>query len=470
MNDDPRPQQAVAGAPEASPSGPGGSPGPEEGRTATSAAPDGPRTPSRRVVLLRFAVQLLLAAAVVYAGIHFAQELIRTKPKVGRRTPPRTALLVEVVEVERSSERVVLDAQGTVGPSRELELHARVAGEVVEVAAELVPGGLLRAGDVALRIDPVDYELKARQVETTVAQARAALRIEQGSETVARREFELFGQDLPTDDLDLVLREPQLAKARAAVAAARAQLAAAQLDLERTTVPVPFDAVVRTRGAVLGTRVTEATALALLAATDEWWIEALVPVDELRWLRIPQRAGEEGSPARVRDEAAWGPGAAREARVVRLAPGLEPQGRLARVVVAVSDPLALDPANAGLPPLILGSWVELEIQGPELESVAVLDRGWLRDGDRVWVMGDDRRLEIRSVTLAFKERDRVLVRDGLEPGDRVVVSEIAAPVQGMQLRLRDDPVEEGERPRGRAAGEHPPGGTGRDGRDGGGRP
>ena len=490
MSDEPvrdRPAGAEGGA---SPPAPGASPpaavSPDAGAVAESpsspaAAPAGPKSPPRWVVAVRFVVQLLLAAAVVYAGVHFARELIRTAPKAGRRPPPRTALLVDVAAVERSTERVRVDAQGTVGPSRELELHARVAGEVIEVADELVPGGLLRGGDVALRIDPTDYELGVRQVETAVAQARAALRIEQGSEAVARREFELFGQDLPTDDLDLVLREPQLARARAAVAAARAQLAAAQLDLERTTVPVPFDAVVRTRGAVLGTRVTEATALAVLAATDEWWIEALVPVDELRWIRIPLRAGEPGAAAWVADEAAWGAGVRRAARVLRLAPGLEPQGRLARVVVAVSDPLALDPANAGLPPLVLGSWVELELEGPELESVVAVDRRWLHDGDRVWLMDDNRRLDIRPVAIAFRERDRVLVRDGLEPGMRVVVSEIAAPVQGMQLRLKDDPPGPGGGGGGAGAGPSAPGdrapvdagpqgGERRGGRDGGGRP
>lgn len=478
MSDEPvrdRPAEAERGV---SPPAPGASPAaavtPDAEAVAgppspPEVAPAVPKPPPRWVVAVRFVVQLLLAAVVVYLGVHYAQELIRTAPKAGRRPPPRTALLVDVAPVERSNERVRVDAQGTVGPSRELELHARVAGEVIEVAAELVPGGLLRGGDVALRIDPTDYELGVRQVETAVAQARAALRIEQGSEAVARREFELFGQDLPTDDLDLVLREPQLARARAAVAAARAQLAAAQLDLERTTVPVPFDAVVRSRGVVLGSRVTEATALAVLAATDEWWIEALVPVDELRWLRIPLRAGEPGATAWVADEAAWGAGVRRPARVLRLAPGLETQGRLARVIVAVSDPLALDPANAGLPPLVLGSWVELELEGPELESVVALDRRWLHDGDRVWVMGDDRRLDIRPVTLAFRERDRVLVRDGLEPGMRVVVSEIAAPVQGMQLRLKDDPPAPG--PDGRSPGEAgPQGGPRRDARDGGGSP
>lgn len=484
MTDVPRREgEPAAGESRAAPAGPGTTPAipalapaaaetssASSGVAAAEAAPSALRTPPRWVVVLRFVVQILLAAGIVFFGVRYAQEMVRTKPKAGRRPPPRSALLVEVVPAERTAARVRVEAQGTVVPSRELELHARVSGEVIEAAAELVPGGLLRAGDVALRIDPIDYELKVRQAETTVAQARAALRLEQGSETVARREFELFGQDVPTDDLDLVLREPQIARARAAVEAARAQLAAAKLDLERTTVTVPFDAVVRVRGAVLGARVTEATALATLAATDEWWVEALVPVDELRWLRIPQRAGEEGSPARVRDEAAWGPDAAREARVLRLAPGLEPQGRLARVLVAVADPLALEPDHAGLPRLVLGSWVEVEMEGPQLESVVPLDRRWLRDGDRVWVMTEDRKLDIRPVTIVFRERDRVLIGAGLEPGARIVVSEIAAPVQGMRLRLKDDPVEGGERPSGRAAGERAPDGREGAGRGGGGRP
>jgi multidrug efflux pump subunit AcrA (membrane-fusion protein) len=234
--------------------------------------------------------------------------------------------------------------------------------------------------------------------------------------------------------------------ARAALAAAQARLERARLNLDRTTVPAPFDAVVVDRTAVAGARVTDASVLARIVATDVYWVEVTLPMESLRWIRIPSAEGEEGSAVRVFHEEAWGAGVFREGRVFRLAPGIEPQGRLARLLVAVGDPLGREvPPSPDRPALVLGQHLRVEIDGPELPGVVALDRSLLRDDDRVYVLDAGDRLAIREVEVAFRERDRVLVRSGLAAGDRVVASRLSAPVEGMQLRAAGDPAGPGPR-------------------------
>jgi RND family efflux transporter MFP subunit len=378
----------------------------------------------------------VLPLVVLGAGVWVALYFLRTAPVATQRAPDRRDTLVQVEPVRLSDERVVVEAMGAVTPARSVEVHARVSGEVMEVSRDLVPGGIVRANQTLLRIDAADYELAVRRLEGDVAQAQANLELELGNQSIAEKEYALLGEVVRDDDRDLVLRKPQLVSVQAAVDQAKAALARARLDLERTSVRAPFNAVVRSRGVDQGARVAESTVLATLVGTDAYWVEAAVPVDDLKWLRIPRDGAEQGSSVRVYDPAARGSGAFRPGRVIRLAAALEEQGRMAQVLVEVRDPLALQPGNAGRPALLLGSYVRVEIEGGKLPSVAAVDRALLRDDDTVWVLDRDGRLEIRPVEIAFRGRDRVLVSSGVEAGDQIVTTDLSAPVQGMALRTQ----------------------------------
>jgi RND family efflux transporter MFP subunit len=378
------------------------------------------------------ALRLLLIAVVLLTGVAVSAYLIRTPPRAARVVPERQARLVDVVTVRLDSQPTLVAAMGTVGAARRIELRPQVSGEVVEVGGELVPGGRFAAGDVILRIDPSNYELAVRQRASELAEAEAALAIERGNQEVARREYELLGETILEGEEDLVLRQPQLRSAQARVASAGAALAAARLDLERTTVRAPFSALVEARFVELGAQVDPATVMASLVGTEEYWVEAAVPVSQLRWIEIP------GAAARVYDEAAWGADVWRRGRVDRLYGDLESEGRMARILVAVADPLGKRVEDRAAPLLLLNSYVRVEVEGRTLDDVAAIDRRLLRDGDRVWIMRDDGALEIRPVSVAFRGPDRVLVSAGLSDGERLVVTDLPAAVEGMPLRVVED--------------------------------
>jgi len=386
--------------------------------------------PPRRRILLRFFLPLLVLAA---AGL-IAAWMLSHPPAARRPPPPAKSTLAEVTTIRFGKHPVALRAMGKVSAAQELDLRPRIKGEVRFLSKDLVPGGLVRAGDLLLRIDPRDYRLAVRQAESALAQARANLTVEEGKGVVARKEYEVLGQSVKKDDLELVLRQPQLATARAAVEAAQAARDRARLDLERTTIRAPFNAVVQTRSVDLGAHVTELSSLARLIGTDLFWVQLLVPVDQLRWVRVPSATSPEGSRVRIFDAAAWGNDRSREGRVLRLAPDLEEKGRMARLIVGVEDPLARLEAHAGEPRLLIGSYVEAAIAGGELPRAAVLSRRLLRDGDKVWVYADGR-LAIRAVTIAHRDPREVLVTSGIEEGERIVTSDLSTPVQGMRLEL-----------------------------------
>ncbi len=388
------------------------------------------RSPSPIVFKVLLPLMVLIIAAVTSIW------LINTAPEAKPRPPQPMATLVETVPVVFESRNALIQAMGTVMPALEVSLKPQVNGEVVKVSSNLLPGGVFQAGDMVLKIDPTDYELVVRQLKSDLDRAASELEMEQGNQMIARDELELLEETISESDMDLALRKPQLKSVEAALAFSRAKLEKAELDLSRTTITSPFNAVVKSREMNVGARVNESTTLATLVGTDEYWIEALVPTHMLKWIRIPEIHGDKGALVRIYDQAAWGDKIVREGRVIRLAADLEEQGRMARLLVSVPDPISLKPETSKKPPLLIGSYVRLEIEGVTLASVAAIGRNLIRNGDQVWIMDAEDKLDIRTVTIAFQSRDQVMVSKGLEKGERLITSRLAAPVQRMSLRMK----------------------------------
>ncbi len=380
---------------------------------------------------------IALPPLVLAGGVALAVALVKTAPQAERKPPARAARLVETLTVRIAAQPTVIHADGTVRPALEVTLYPRVSGEIVSIGPDLVPGGCFKEGAELLRIDPRDFELAVRQRQTDVARARAALALEMGQQAVAMREYELLGESLSEANRDLILRKPQLAQGQAAVEAAEAALDLAQLNVERTVVKAPFNGVVRERHVNVGTQVTPSTPLLLATGSDEYWVEVSLPAEQLRWIRVPGADGAAGSEARVYPNGGGGARGARRGFVFRVLPDLEPEGRLARVLVRVPDPLARTPGNGEQPSLLLGDYVSVEIDGIGLPSAVALERRLFRDGDRVWLMNDRNELQIHPVTVGFRGLETMLVTGGLNGGERVVATDLPAAVPGMALREAD---------------------------------
>ncbi len=387
----------------------------------------------------RLLIKLVLPIAVLAVAGGVAVYMMETQPRAERAPKPREARLVEVIEVSPSQHNVRIEAWGTVIPSREVSIVPQVSGAVVEVSPALVPGGRFKEGDLLLRIDPSDYELAVEQRRSGLAEAEAELAMELGNQAVARREYELLGRETTEQERSLILRQPQLATVEAKVAAARAALAEAELALERTRIVAPFDALVISESVEVGSRVSASSqsAVASLVGTDSYWVELAVPASDLKWIELPgpDRAG---STVLLYQDAVWPAGVYREGRVFRLLGDLAQTGRMARLLVEVEDPLALEPENDGKPRLLIGAYLRAEIAGRALPDTVKVDRRFLRDGDRVWLMDANDRLEIRAVEIAYRGPQDVLVSEGLDAGDRIVTTDIAVAVEGMPLRLATD--------------------------------
>lgn len=378
--------------------------------------------------------QFVLFLAIVGGGAMGARYFIKTAPKPQRRPPVKQSAVVETMPVTRGTTRITVKAMGTVVPARELAFKSRVSGEVVFLSPGLVPGGVLTKGAELLRIDPADYLLDVRTRQAELASAEADLALELGQQKVARREWNLLRSGSKSNATsELALRVPQLKQAEAARDKAAAALKQSSLDLARTTLQAPFNAMVKERGVELGGVVSTQETLATLVGTDEYWVEASLPMDRLQWITLPAAHGSTpGSPVTVITSA----GERRTGSMLKLLSSLETDGRMARVLISVPDPLNLKNNNSTALPLLLGDYVSIEIQGRQLSHVVTIPRSALREGGHVWVATPEDTLDIRPVSVAWKDKEIACIDKGLTPDDRLITSDLAAPVQGMPVRVR----------------------------------
>jgi multidrug efflux pump subunit AcrA (membrane-fusion protein) len=270
-----------------------------------------------------------------------------------------------------------------------------------------------------------------------LVQAEADLALELGQQEVARKEWELLRgkKSMSSQEAYLALRKPQLEQARADVAKARLDLQQAELDLERRSVLAPFNCLVLEKNVDLGAQVSTQTTIATLVGTDAYWVETSIPRDRLAWIHVPKGGKGTGSAARIRSASTDNE---RPGQVIRLLGDIESEGRMARVLVRVDDPLFLKENDPSLVPLLLGEYVHVDIQGRVLDHVVAIPRDALRDGNTIWIATSENTLDIRPADIVWRDAHVAYLGGGVQEGERIIISDIAAPVQNMDIRIADE--------------------------------
>ena len=404
--------------------------------------------------VIQFSIPILILS--VGAGAFAALAGQKGQSERVEREDPTVA--VEARVVHRGDHDIAVTAQGWVIPAREAIVSPQVAGRIVWQSPALVTGGRVAAGDVLVRLESRDHRLAVRAERARVERAELELEIEHSRKRVAEAEWRLFDRErrderrgsgpgpATTSNRGLVLRESQLRAARVGVEAARSALDRAELAVGRTSITAPFDAVVTHESAELGQMAAPQSPLATLVGIEHFLVEASVPVEHVPAIAIPgtnQRSDSGGARARVW-QVVSGERVSRAGQVVRALGTLDSTGGMARVQIEVASPLAVGQSPEGQPtqaefpaiPLFVGSFVEVEIAAGQLAGVIEIPRTGLRDDDRVYLIEDGVLVE-RRVEVVWRTGDHVLVKDGLEDGDRVITSRLASAVPGMRVRLAD---------------------------------
>ncbi len=430
------------------------------------------------VVALLFALAVAVVVAIVLVG--------NRKPltHVAVEMPSRA---VEVITARQVPFRSRITAYGNVEPAITLNSTAEVSGRISYVHPNLKPGDTIPAGTLVVRIDAEDYARSLQQTREDLKASRSALEELEAEEKSTRRSLELARKNLEVGEAELarlrdVYQKQLIAKStldaeeqktiqlrqqvedlqgrmnsfdsrrqsiEAQIARAEQEVQNRATILGRTEISLPFDARI---GAVSIDR-DEFVAVGspLFEAIDLKGVEisAQLPIDSMRKLishlenrddvalqfiqtggRINERLGLK---ARVRlvsemPDAIW------DARVLRISEAIDTTRQTIGVVVGVDNPYEkIIPGRR--PPLLKGMYTAVDLFAPERPAL-VIPRKALHEG-RVYLADRDDRLEIRSVDIQLTQGDLVILRGGIEAGERVITTDLIPVIEGMPLQVSE---------------------------------
>ena len=383
---------------------------------------------------------ILLGAGIAVLAIGAVWLQMQQRGGESEEAPNRVLPVVSTVMPSRDSGRVTVYGTGAVRPLREVTLAAEVAGRITWVAKQFVTGGSFREGDVILRIDSSDYvnaitvaraEVTQRKLDLLRAKEQVAVSMEDRASLERRTGVKI--QIDSTELGSLVLREPQRNAAAAMLQSAQARLQDAEARLERTRIAAPFNGRVRSKSADLGQFVGPGYVVASYYGTDAVEVDVPIAGRDVGLLGDLLTGGARPTNARVIVRNSGGP-YEWEGIVHRTEGALTEATRTLNAVVRVQRPYA---QGSSRPPLMVGTFVSVYLEGRQLDRYYKLPRAALREGSAVWIVRNGR-LASRSVEVLQEVEDTLFVTGGVTSADSVVTSLHEIVVEGMRVRIQED--------------------------------
>jgi len=374
--------------------------------------------------------KILLPLVIVLIGGVSMVGLIQSGEAEQRVDVVPPPLQVEIIQAEESEQLVKVYASGVVQPSHQVNLVPQVQGKVVYTATDLRAGRRFDKGDVIAKIEQADYKLAVSQERSRVEQAKLTLTMEKERELDAQREWELLGNT--GDAPELASRKPQLRLAELGVEAAEAGLKRAKLALSRTVLKAPFECMIKNEQLEKG-QVVGGSPVATLQGTEQFQVRVSVPTSTLSTLLIPGITGEDGSKVDVSFVISNQMTVHKQGHVLGLESELDAQARTINLLVAIDDPMD----GEGLP-LLIGSYVDVELEGQSVADTVRIPSSALREGQYVLIADAENKLARKEVTIGWFDQADVVLTSGLASGERIVTTGLSYPIYGAPLDILND--------------------------------
>jgi len=408
----------------------------------------------------------LVLAAITLGLLAYAAQLVSgaVQDRLARETvaPParERVFAVSVMRAEPGTETPVLETFGEVESRRRLELRAAATGRIVELADGFEDGGVVKSGQVLVRIDPADAQAALDRAGADLLDAEAEVRdAERGlalsldeqaaaqeqanlQQRAYERQVDLAGRGVGTAaavevaELAAASARQSVLSRRQAVTIAEARIDQAQTKLARaiiargeaqraledTTLIAPFDGTLSETDVVAGRLASANEKLAVLIDADA--LEVAFRVSTAQYARLLNPDGQiMAAPVTATLEVS---GVDLQATgVINRASAGSGEMQTGRLIFA-----RLGTARGFKP----GDFVTVTVQEPPLDNVVRLPASAVDASNRVLVLGEDNRLEALAVEVMHREGDDVLVRSPDIAGRDVV--EARSPLLGPGISVR----------------------------------
>jgi RND family efflux transporter MFP subunit len=385
-------------------------------------------------MLSKNGLKIVLPVLLLLVGLCFAWLIMAMRPQI---TPQPTSMqipLVSIITVKPQTIWLDVHSQGVVTPRNEIDLVPEVAGKVTRLHSEFVSGGFFKANDLLVTIDTRDYDAALTLAQAQIAEAQRQLAMEEAQADQARNEWQALGNGAPSA---LAMREPQLAEARAKLKAAHANWELARIKRSRCELRAPFSGRLQSKSIGLGQYIQPGDKIAHIYSTDVAEIRLPITLDQLGFVDLPLSTHQLAliqKPQVTLSAQIAGTKYSWHGLIVRTEDSIDASTGVVYAVAEVQSPYL---TTENRPPLLSRLFVEAEIKGKQLEHIFVLPPVAINTSQQVLLVDAEQKLHIHSVEILRSEAERVLVKSGLNDGDRIIVSSIPVPVDGMTVKIEN---------------------------------
>lgn len=367
----------------------------------------------------------LLITSIFVVAIAGAGGLGMLKPPPQTRDVPDAAPLVDVMTLESFDANFRIASQGTVRPRTETILSAEVSGAIVSISPKFIAGGVFRKGEELMRIDPTNYTVAVDRAEAMLTQRQIEF---DGAEKLRSQGYRA---------------ESEHASAAAALAAAKADLVNAQRNLERTRIGLPYAGMVRAKEADLGQYVNPGTRLGVTFATDFAEVRLPLTDQDLGFIDLPgaadiSKSGSIAGPSVTLSAVQKGKTSSWQAQIVRTEGVVDEKSRVTYAVARIVDPYKLESSDHSESALPMGTFVAADIVGTTVPNIVRIPRSALRANNQLMFIDSDDKLQVRRVDVLRADNQFAYLGGGAVAGDRISLTTIESPLNGMQVRTEVD--------------------------------
>ncbi|NVK22495.1 MAG: efflux RND transporter periplasmic adaptor subunit [Kangiellaceae bacterium] len=383
----------------------------------------------KKNIWLAWGLPLLIVVVVVM----LIRYMMGNKPKAFDRPQREAVEVVEVKPIEFTDYQILVDSYGNIQAATSGNLVAQVSGLIIEVSPQFETGRAFEKGDWLVKLDARDYQIEVTIAQAELANARLTLNEELAKAEQAKRDWQKINGNRTASAL--VLREPQVASAKARLEAAQARLNKAKLSLSRATIVAPYSGYIIEKRADLGQLVNGNTPVATIFASDSLEVRLPVASNKVQFLQLESSKQD---PVQIKLQADFG--------------GLSKQwiATLDRTDSVIDDATRQWFVTAKLPADLLekesllkvGQFVSAEIEGRLLSQVVVIPSKLISQEQQIYIY--DNGLLRRQKVKVLWQSDEMSVVDPMqsEPqlteGMQLVTTALNFVADGAKARLKDE--------------------------------
>lgn len=367
---------------------------------------------------------------IIVAAVIVLATMVMLKPVPEKKEVISKKFLVDAVPIFTEDVEFLVYAQGSVEPKHQTMLSTQVSGRIVSISDKFDEGGFFNKGDILVELETDDYQTDLLLAEAEVARAQASLDEEIARSKVAESEWSSINSGTPPE---LGLRKPQLAREKANLKAAMANIERAKRNLSRTKITAPYDGLVKSRMIDIGQFAPMGTQIGEVFSTGA--AQVRLPLTDNDVAFIGDLQSEQPMVSLSADIAGkrhfW------QGKLIRDEAVLDSARRVIYGVVEIVDPYNLN-GSTHVSSLKFGRFVSAAVSGVNVKDVVKLPRFVMRLDGTVLTVTEQNTIQINTVDVMRADEDFVYISGGLPYDQKVVMSVVSTPYNGMPVRFTDD--------------------------------